>query len=815
MWGGAVQVTGQDLQNEITYSARDSIRYDLAQRTVYLFGAARVKYEDIELTADHIEYHFDNEEVRAFGVPDSANEVSGKPVFTQGGHTIGADSIRYSFRTQKGLIHEVRTQEQQTYVQARISKRKPTGEVDSKGGVLTTCDRPRPHYHFQVSRMIVLPDDKIIAGPAVMKVRKVPLPLAIPFGLFPNRSRGTTGVLLPAYGESEQLGFYLLNGGYYLPMGERADLQLTGDIYSKGSWALRALTRYKVRYRYSGQVDLSHSTLLNGDPEFPDFSRQRNYFLKWQHQMDAKASLTDRFSASVNVGTSQNFTNNFNSSTFDYLSNTFSSNIAYTHLWPGRPYSLSANLRHSQNTLNRTFDITIPALAFNLSRIYPVQMLRNTKVSRSRWYDQIGISYSANFDNRLSTTEDQLYLDNMPELTRQLRNGILHTAALTTSFKTKYFSINPEVRATDRMYFRQLRKTVISDADTTYAVTDTVPQFGAPFEWSMGATLTSKVYGMFRFHGRGLRAIRHVITPSAGVNFRPDQGTAIEGPFGNAGATSSYNPFSIGVYGAPSSGASGTVNLGLVQSLEAKVRDRKATEDAAAPFKKVPLLDFLGITSSYDWMKDSVNWSSVNIAARTALLKKLNVNLVSVWDPYAVDSLGRRIDKAQKDVNGALARLTSTNVALGFDLKSKRYGQAQGGDGDDHVVGDADPNKGARIDLQVPWRLSVNYSYALSRSYLEGGSQDNVSQSVLFNGDITVFKYWKLGASSGYDLVAGEWTPTTLNLYWDLHCWEFNFNIIPIGVRKSFSFRINVKASILRDLKLEQTRPLGNNNLLY
>ncbi|MCC6939951.1 MAG: LPS-assembly protein LptD [Flavobacteriales bacterium] len=811
----------QKLEEEVRYQARDSIRYDLDGQTVYLFGAASVHYQDIQLSADRIAFNFKNEEAQAFGALDSTGKIGGKPSFTQGGHTIDADSIRYSFRTNQGLIREVRTQEQEAWVHASLSKRLANGEVHSLGGKLTTCDRPNPHYHFQVGRMMVIPDDKIITGPAYLKVRKVPLPLAVPFGFFPNKKGGSSGVLIPVWGVNQSLGYYLLNGGWYQPLGEKVDLQLTGDIYSRGSWALKGYARYRSRYRYNGGLQVSHSTLLNSDPEFPDFSRTRNFFINWNHTVDPRASLTDRFSASVNVGTSRNYTNNFNSSVSDYLSNTFQSNIAWTHLWPGKPYTLSVNALHRQNTINRTFDITLPAITFNVQRILPIQMLRPAG-SASRWYDQLAVNWTTNFDNRLSTTEEHLYLENVPALAGQARNGLRHTAALTTTLKNRFFSVNPEFRFTDRMYFDQLRKRVISDTDTMYTITDTIQKFAAPPEYSMGVTFTSKLYGMYSFRGNGLKAIRHTITPTAGLSYRPDNSTRIEGPFGVNGALSTYSPYQIGIYGEPSTGESGSLNLGLIQNVEAKVRDRKAPADSTGrseeiTYKKIKLIDFLGINTSYDLLKDSVQWSPISIAARTALFNTININLNSTWDPYAVDGLGQRIDRSERSVSGALARMLYTNVAAGFDLKSKRYGQTpKANTNDQEVVQDSDPGKGARVNFSLPWRLGVNYSYDLSRAYSGGTSTDTERQSVLFNGDVTVMKYWKLGWSSGYDIVAKEFTPTSLNLYWDLHCWEFNFNIIPIGVRKSFMFRINVKASLLRDMKFEQRRPYGNqNNLLY
>lgn len=818
----ASPVLAQRLDAPVKYQAKDSIRYDLATETIHLFGASTVTYGDVELSAERIILDMKNEEAQAFGALDSAGAVVGKPNFVQGGHTIEADSIRYNFRSKQGLIREVRTQEQQAWVHASLSKRLANEEVHSKRGMLTTCDRPNPHFHFRMTRMMVLPDDKIVTGPAYMRIGKVPTPLAVPFGLFPNKKGGSSGILIPTWGNNEQLGYFLLNGGYYFPISEKVDVQLTGDIYSRGSWALRGITRYRNRYRYSGALDLSRSTLLNGDREFPDFSQQNTFFVRWQHTVDSRASLTDRFNASVNLGSSQNFTNNFNSSLNDFLSNTFQSNISWTHLWPGKPYNLTANLRHSQNTLNRTFDLTLPSITFNLTRIMPIQLMRGPD-ARPRWYDQFAVNYSANFDNRLSATEDELNLENLSNLGREMRNGIRHSATVSTTIKNKFFTLNPEVRLTDRMYFQQLRKTVFTEGDTTFTVTDTVPRFSAPFEYSMGATLTSKLYGQYTFFGERLKAIRHVITPTVGFNYLPEQSTEIEGPFGINGALARYSPYDIGIYGKPNSIASGNLNLGIIQNIEAKVRDSKALRDSTTapgvePTKKIKLLDFVGINAGYDLLKDSLRWSPVNIAARTSFLNTFNLNLVSLWDPYAVNEQGQRYDRSHRDATGQLARMVYTNVALGFDLKSKRYGQSTGStSADPEVVKDSDPSKGAAVNFSLPWRLSVNYSYDVNRSYTGPTEfEDTERQSVLFNGDVNVLKYWKVGVSSGYDIVAGEWTPTTLNLYWDLHCWEFNFNIIPIGLRKSFMFRINVKASILQDLKYELRRPFGEQqNLLF
>src|SRR5690606_9619799 len=484
----------QGLESEVKYGARDSMRYDLAKQTVYLFGAATVKYQDIELVADRILLDLAREEVQAFGTMDSLGTPVGQPEFTQGGQLVSADTIRYNFQTKEGLIKEVRTSESQLYALAHVSRRHANGEIHSLGGSLTTCDRPRPHYRFDVSKMIVIPDDKIVMGPAMMKIGNVPTPLVVPFGFFPNHKGGSAGLLVPTWGTSDQFGFFLLNGGYYLPISDNFDQQLTADIYSRGSWGLRSVTRYRQRYRFNGNMDLQYSNKRNSIREYPDFSEQRTFFIRWNHMMDPRASLTDRFNASVNVGSSQNFTNNFNSSTVDYLSNTFQSNVNWSHLWPGKPYSLSVAARHSQTTLNRTFDVTLPAVNFNVQRFFPGTWLRPEGALGQRWYERIGVSWNSVFENRLRTTEDQISFSNIPDLIGRMRNGVRHTASVSTSLKHRAFTLTPQLNLTDRTYFDALEKT-FHPANDSVAV-DTVPGLRNVFDWNIGATATSKLYGM-------------------------------------------------------------------------------------------------------------------------------------------------------------------------------------------------------------------------------------------------------------------------------------------------------------------------------
>jgi hypothetical protein len=471
-------------------------------------------------------------------------------------------------------------------------------------------------------------------------------------------------------------------------------------------------------------------------------------------------------------------------------------------------------MRHSQNTQTKVFEVTVPSLSLNMQRIYPGQLLRSEAATGPHWSDQIGVSYALNFDNRLTTTEEQIYLGNLNNLWGQMRNGVRQSGAVNTSLKAGPFSVNPEWNFTTRTYFEKLEKRYDPVADTV--LTDTVNGFYNTLDWRLGATATTKLYGMYQFRGAGLRAIRHVITPSASVVYQPDQSTLETGPYGTGGAEATYNPYALGIYGSPPATESGIVNLGLIQSLEAKVREgRKARGDSldndGPTYKKVRLLDFVGVNAAYDWMRDSLNWSPISGSLRTSILDKVNINLTGLWDTYGTNASGQRIEASAQSTSGRWARLTGFNIATGFEFRSRKYGTPVVGaaTNDQQVVEETDPAKGARSDFSLPWRVAVNHSYTASRTWREAEYDETTQNSLLFNGDLTVFTYWRLGFNSGYDIENGAWTPTTLNLYWDLHCWEFNASWIPNGFRQSISLRVNVKASILRDLKVDQRVPVG------
>ncbi len=792
----------------ITYPAEDSTIYHIESQTVHMYKNAKVTYGDITLEADYISYDFSRMEVTAHGLPDSSGTVIGKPLFKQGNSAFNSDTIRYNFTTQKGLIQKVVTQDGDSYVHSEISKKQDNGDIHNYGGKYTTCSNENPHYHFRFKKMVVKPNDKIVTGPIFMKIGKVPVPLGLPFGFFPNTTKQKAGIIIPGYGQSPSLGFFLINGGYYLPLGDRMDTKLTGDIYSRGSWGLRNITRYIKRYKHTGNFDLTYNKQLNGDPDLANFSSTSSFFVRWSHSQNTKARPGTSFSSSINAGTSNSFRNNYNSSQQDYISNTFTSSVNYSKRWTASQLTLSA--RHSQNTSNRSVSFTLPQIGFNLNRFFlPLSFLRQSEAGGKRWYETIGVTYNSTFENRLNTTEPQLQFDNFSSLSREIVNGVRHNVSASTSIKAGYISISPSFRLTERWHFAREELSLIADE----TVTDTVGGFFATRDYSFSTNMTTKLYGMFNFRGDGLKAIRHVMTPSLGFSYSPefDYRDEIE----VNGDPLEYNPYVVSAYSQSSfSGERGAVNFSLQNNLEAKYLS-KSDSTGSRETKKMKILENLRASTSYNLMADSLNLSNISISARTTLYKNTSVQYSGTFDPYDISSTGQRINKYRISGSGPWLRANNHNVAFttrlsgGKNNKKEKNSDFASNDELEQIAN----NKNRYVDFNVPWNLNLSYTLNMRNSYQFTNDRlidtTFTQQGILFNGDIRILQRWKVGVNSGYDFTEKDWTATSVSFYWDLHCWEFQANIIPIGERKSYNFRIGVKAPILQDLKLQRRGNLG------
>lgn len=786
------------LDDQVDYKAEDSTIVDLLNQRAFLYNHAVVKYQDMTLEAGYIEIDFKNKLVHAKALTDSTGKESQKPVFQQGNDKFTAGKISYNFDTRKGKINDVITQQGDGFIHGRDIKKDTNNTYYVAHGKYTTCDLEHPHYYIGAKKIKVIPNDKIITGPAELYIADIPTPLAVPFGYFPNKKGRRSGIVIPSYGESDNLGFFLKKGGFYYGGNEFVDLALLGDVYSNGSFGLQTISNYKVRYRYSGRLDLSYSKIITGDRELPNSTIQNVFFVRWNHTEDPKAHPSRRFSASVNAGSSSY--NKYNGNvTGDYLSNTFQSNIAYSKTFSGTPFNFSANARHSQNTITKKMDITLPELALSMNRIYP---FRNNKRVETKWYDKIGISATANARNDINTYDSLLFKQ---QTIHQMRNGIHMAVPISTTFNLfKYFTLTPTINAASSMYFQTIRKHF--DSTSNSVITDTLNEVKMANEFSTNASLSTRIYGDYFFKGKHLKQIRHVATPTITASYRPDFSESQYGYYQSVksdtlGNVQQYSIFQNGIFGTPPSGPSGTVAFSLNNTFEGKYRKQS---DSGAVFKKFPILDNLGASVVYNAAATSFNWSMINVNMRSKILKAIDINANMTLDPYQMDLIGRRMERYEWN-NGKIGRIVGSNISVSTSIRSKDNGgnskkvsNTASRDELDYI----NSHPEAYVDFNIPWSFNVYYNV----SYSKPGLTQTVTQSATFNGDISLTKKWKISVTSGYDFTNNKMTLTSINVYRDLHCWEMRVNWVPFGFRQSYSIDINVKSSVLRDLKLSRRK---------
>ena len=792
------------LEFPVRYLATDSIRIDMKSKKVYLFGKSEVYYEDIELKAEMIEIDMDSNIVTARGKQDSTGKYFGEPVFSENGSEVNSHEMKYNFNTKKGLIIDAVTHEGENYIHGEKIYKTPDDILYIKHGKYTTCNLRHPHYWFSSNKLKIIPEDKIITGPANLVIEGVPTPLGIPFGFFPNSSKQKSGIIIPTFGESGQYGFFLIGGGYYAAISDNLSTQITGDFYSKGSCAGNMLTNYKKRYKYTGTLNTNLSTFKDGFKESPNYTETQNFFINWNHTQDPKAQPNSIFSANVNFGNSENYTNNFNSTGNQYLSTSFNSNVSYKQSFAGKPYNFSINASHSQNTLNKTVTVRLPELAFNVSRLYPFK--RKKTLGKQKLYEKIGVSYSMNSKNEVTARDSLFGINNWTYLKDDFRNGMKHSIPLSTSFKLlNYFTVNPIFNYSELWYIESVRKQYNLEKDSLEVAPENGFVRGNTYNMSISAS--TRIFGMYQYRGNVIKALRHVMTPSIGFSYIPENNSGLKSYTDANGETVEYSIFEEGIYGTTNAVEAGLINLGLLNNFEMKVRNRK---DSLGKDKKVKLLEALKLSTSYNVIADSLNWSNILINARTNI-KKLKLNFTGSYDPYILDSnlttgAITKINTTELSRNGRLGRLTSANIAAGFSFKSKNStAKKESNYGTEQELEYIRANTDEFVDFNVPWTLNVNYNVR----YSQPRYTSTIVQTLNFSGDVSLTNRWKIGMRSGYDFEQKDLSYTSVDIYRDLHCWEMTFNWIPFGPRQSYLFTIRVKSALLQDLKLTR-RSIAN-----
>lgn len=849
------------IKSTITYNATDTIFISAAERKVYLYKNAKVSYEDIELTAYYIELDMDTKEVYAEGLTDSLGITTEEPKFKQGNDEFDCTTLRYNFESQKGIIQGLVTEEGEGFIHGDRAKKIDSDSFILKNGKYTTCNADHPHFYLRMTKAKAVSNKKFVTGPAYLVLEDLPLyPFMLPFGFFPRTSSYSSGIIIPSYGEEHSRGFYLRGGGYYWAASEYFDLKTTADIYSKGSWAGYVSSRYRVRYKHSGSLNLSYNVNNYGEKGLPDYYKTKGFSVRWSHSQDSKANPSQTFSASVDFSTSSyDKENSYDMNS--YLSSQKSSSISYSKKFENTPFSMSANLRASQSTRDSTVTLGFPEMTFSMSRIYPFR--RKSVVGKLQFWEKIAVGYTGNIKNSITAKEYEIFDQN---LMKDWTNGVKHSIPITLpSFNIlKYVNMSPSFSYNERWYSRHQESHYLLDPTTGQGSleVDTIYGFSRNYDYSFSLSASTTIYGMFMMTNPNwkVKAIRHKITPSVSASWRPDFGKEHFGFYDTYidknGKMQYYNRFNGAAYGSAGRGESGTISFSLSNLVEAKVlntsskRDTTEMDEGAKKdmYKKVSIIDNLGFSGSYNLVADSMNLSTISIRGRTTI-KGVSINYGGTLDPYAVDSVsGSRYNEFMWNTSDGLhklGRLTSANLSFSLSFKSKDKGAKKGAEGETEEKGDGrgldgietyvpdiehDPmanglatgvdkfgnaiifpglNAPKYYDFDMPWSMNMSYSFNYSKStpYTDA----RITQSVNASGNVSITQNWKVSMTTNYDIQAKEFSYTTLNLTRSLHCWNMSFSFVPFGNRKSYSFTLAASSSMLRDLKVEKSKSWFDN----
>ena len=777
-------ISGSAIKTEIRYSARDSIPMDLKNNFLTLYGKAEITFGDVKLTAAIIKIDWKHSLLYAEGVYDTNHVYIDPPVYTEKDVPYKAKKMIYNFKSRKGKLYDLITQDGDSYIHGSILKKDSNDVVYVSKAKFTTCSDSVPHFYISAAKIEIL-KNQIISGPAYMVIEGVPLPIAIPFGFFPKKNGRSSGIILPAYGESQDRGFFLRGFGYYFGLNDYFDLLLKGDAYSNGSWLANLNSTYAKRYKYRGNLNVNYAWNKYGDPETPDYSLSKDFSINWVHTQDPKARPSSLFSANINAGTQNSYRNN-STNAEEILNNTLQSSVSYSKSFTGSPFSLAASLRHSQNLSQKTISLTVPDFSFNMARITPFK--GHKAVEKKKWYSDIGIQYGLNFRNKLDTYDSILF---EPKTWDSWKNGISHSIPISTAFTFfKYLNVSPQINYNGYTYSKRTVKTWEND---TLISTDE-SGFYHLSQYNFSTRLGTKVYGMYKINRLGIIAIRHLVTPSLTFMYQPDFSNPKYGYYSTVqtdtlGNTTKYSYFDGYIMGSPGSGKQGSMAFGLQNNIEAKVKDKKDTTGTGT--RKIKLLDNFGINGSYNFLADSMNLSNINYSGYTTLFRdKLNVQFSGVLDPYLMNPYGVRVNQFLFEKYNGWFRLTNFNLTLSSSFNSPKESKKG-------IVKDAE-----YVPFSLPWNLSLGYTF----TYSKPAFTVTTLQSVELSGYLNLTSNWRISFRSGYDFDNKAISFTSIDIHRDLHCWEMAFSWIPTGFRQSYSFRINVKSSVLKDLKLNKKK---------
>ena len=822
--------TSAAMHSKVKYSANDSIVYDEYAKLVDLFGDAKVYYEDLSNQSDHIIINLNKNTISSLGRLDSMGNLQGTPEFKQGSNDYKAVKITYNYVTKKGYLSEFKTTEGEGHIKGAKVKRDPDNNFYLEGAYYTTCDADEPHFMIIAEKLKVIPNRKVITGPANLMIEGLRTPLFVPFGIFPLKRGQQSGVIIPQWGGeygggTATRGYFLRDGGYYFGLGEKYDLTLRASVWANASYELKSKFNYAARYRFLGGLNLEYLMYNNGSSDDPNFNTTKNYKIQWNHRMDQKARPGVNFKADVNLMSSTYFSQSINPATVNSYSSTSQSSIAFSKSLSQNKVFFSTNARISQNLQKRTLGVSFPNAALNVTSFNPLKP--KTKPTAEYWYENINLSYSGSFSNNVNTTDTLLFRNRtqsewLKYIDSAFNYGFHHSIPINTSFKLfKYYQLSVGINYNEIWAPNTIRKVYMNTSEQKGVIKQRVSGFERWFSYYSNASISTKWYGQKNFAKGKIAAIRHVVDPSIGFVYQPDFSDESWGFYksyqvDSTGKTGKYSIFEESYGGAPSQGKQGNITFGLNNNLEMKVRVKN---DTSFSLEKVKILESFSIGGHYNAFADSMKLSIINLRARTTLFKSIYINSNINIDPYKNILVSNGTSKTISRVNkyysdeGSLGKIIYADLGLSYSLNSET------------LTGNKN-NKEARkkemlalgySPFSIPWNISFNYNinYVANKTDLYR-TNSNYVQTLGFGGSLNPTSGWSVNYNSGWDFVNNKISSLNVNLKRDLHCWVFTFDwspITPFGYQ-FFFFQINVKSSVLQELKYpKQKNWLDNRNL--
>ena len=812
--------------DDVRRKAKGYIKINNKEKLITLYDNAELYYMDIELKSGIIKFNWENNVVSAGRIKDSMGNFTQAPVFRQGGDEINPDSLRYNFDSKKALIWNSRTKQNEMNVFSSATKKENDSIYFIKEAKVTTSSNlDDPEYYIRVRSGKFIPKNKIIAGPSNLYIYDVPTPIFLPFAYFPLNEDRNSGFIFPTIGQNNRRGYFFQNGGYYLAPSEYFDLTLLGDYYTNGSYGMRVESSYRKRYAFNGRLSLRFENLIDGERGLPGYSKSNIYNIRWSHSQDSKANPYNRFSASVNLGSSNYFRESLNQiNTPNFLNNTLNSSVSFSKTFRGYPsVNISLTASHSQNTRSKTVNLVLPTFQGNVERVYPFVKKNGQKKG---FFKNINLQYSFRGENRINTTDSLFFKKGMFD---DAKYGMKHSIPVSTNFKVlKHLSVSMNGNFDEIWTGNTINRTDYNISNQQQSEKIKIKGFDRFNQYDFGMSVGTTIYGLFNFKENSkIQSIRHVIRPSVSYNIRPSfkkyYDTYIIDADGN---TAEYTRFEDNFFGLPSKRYSSSIGLQISNNLEAKVKDK---DSLATEPKKVTILNNLNISTNYNLAVDSLKLSPIRMSTGTNLFKnKLNINLSATFDAYALSDSGLRINKLNVSNGGSLLRMTSANMNMNFSINSKSLKSKNkeensenlsgGGRTDDLFGSSQDLTKSTFDDDENEERKKENlkeylndigwdFRFAHSLTYLNNRKQRSIgNNSLMFSGNILLSKKWKIGGSSGYDFKNKGFTYTQLRFERDLDSWKMNFSWVPFSVRESWYFFIGIKSGFLSDLKYDKRK---------